>query len=191
MFKICCNSIQNQLKPGSPCQECKNGVMGGWCSSMASLGYFQQISHEHLCVGHTHEDVGVLAALTWCFLNSQLDSLHITLQSPWHGIFLTMLFYPRWLFRTPNPIHQKLHWFFAPCLHIKPSALTAPSEPSAIRIHHWGKRLRTSSSCTLSCFTLGFYCLGMSELEGLIYHESMKQDSDPDCLKCNLYVLQI
>ena len=31
---------------------------------MTSLGYFQQISHEHLCVGHTHEDIGFLAALS-------------------------------------------------------------------------------------------------------------------------------
>ena len=41
-------------------QECKNGIMGSWCSSITGLGYFQQVSCEHLCVGHTHEDVGLM-----------------------------------------------------------------------------------------------------------------------------------
>ena len=30
---------------------------------MTGLGFFQQISCEHLCVGHTHEDVGLMTLL--------------------------------------------------------------------------------------------------------------------------------
>ena len=44
-------------------QECKNGIFGGWCASMTGAGFFTQVSIEHLCVGHTHEDVGHLAQL--------------------------------------------------------------------------------------------------------------------------------
>ena len=42
-------------------EEVKNGIFGSWASSMVATSYFRQLSVEHLCVGHTHEDVGALA----------------------------------------------------------------------------------------------------------------------------------
>ena len=44
-------------------EEIKNGVMGSWSAAATSLGLFTQISYEQLVVGHTHEDIGSLAAL--------------------------------------------------------------------------------------------------------------------------------
>lgn len=43
-----------------PCflQEIKNSVFDQFCSLMTTTRCFDCISHEHLCVGHTHEDVG-------------------------------------------------------------------------------------------------------------------------------------
>ena len=42
-------------KPG---QEVKNSVFGSWASAMIGAGFFKTLSHEHLPVGHTHEDIG-------------------------------------------------------------------------------------------------------------------------------------
>lgn len=42
-------------------QEVKNGIFGSWASMMVGAGYAQILSHEHLPVGHTHEDIGTLS----------------------------------------------------------------------------------------------------------------------------------
>lgn len=44
-------------------QEVKNGQFGAWASSVVGCGYWRVLSHEHLPVGHTHEDVGEIAKL--------------------------------------------------------------------------------------------------------------------------------
>lgn len=48
------------LKASCLFQEVKNSIMGSWCSMMSTAGFVRTISHEHLPVGHTHEDIGPL-----------------------------------------------------------------------------------------------------------------------------------
>ena len=40
----------------------KNSLFGAFCSAITCIGYHRTTSHEHLTVGHTHEDVGALTA---------------------------------------------------------------------------------------------------------------------------------
>ena len=39
-------------------KEVKNSIFGSYCGMMVGAGYFRTVSHEHLPVGHTHEDIG-------------------------------------------------------------------------------------------------------------------------------------
>ena len=41
-------------------QEVKKTIFGAWCSAMTAAGYARTICHQHLPVGHTHEDIGIL-----------------------------------------------------------------------------------------------------------------------------------
>ena len=41
-------------------KELRNSFTGKMCSLMTSASYFNAVSHHHLMVGHTHEDVGAL-----------------------------------------------------------------------------------------------------------------------------------
>ena len=43
-------------------QEVKNSVFARYCSSLVSSDAFEVVSHDHLTVGHTHEDIGAPAA---------------------------------------------------------------------------------------------------------------------------------
>ena len=45
-------------------EEVKNSLFDRFCSYMASCNVFDIISHEHLVVGHTHEDVGAFLAFS-------------------------------------------------------------------------------------------------------------------------------
>ena len=58
-------------------QEIKNGHFGAWCSMMTAGGYARVISHEHLPVGHTHEDIGFLANLLKGIVQVRLPYTHI------------------------------------------------------------------------------------------------------------------
>ncbi len=39
-------------------REAKNSILGRMCAFWASTGFFRVVGHQHLRVGHTHEDVG-------------------------------------------------------------------------------------------------------------------------------------
>lgn len=39
-------------------KEVRNSFIGKWCAMMTQAQYFKCVSHAHLCVGHTHEDIG-------------------------------------------------------------------------------------------------------------------------------------
>ena len=45
-----------------PAQEIKNSLFDRYCATLCAASAFDNISHEHLTVGHTHEDVGDFAA---------------------------------------------------------------------------------------------------------------------------------
>ena len=45
-----------------PAQEVKNSLFDRYCATLCTSSAFDNISHEHLTVGHTHEDVGDFAA---------------------------------------------------------------------------------------------------------------------------------
>ena len=40
-------------------KELKNGFIGKWACMMTQSGYFKSVSHHHMVVGHTHEDIGL------------------------------------------------------------------------------------------------------------------------------------
>ena len=40
-------------------KELKNGFIGKWACMMTQSGYFKSVSHRHMVVGHTHEDIGL------------------------------------------------------------------------------------------------------------------------------------
>ena len=44
-------------------QEVKNGIFGSFAAMLVGAGFFRTFSHEHLPVGHTHEDIGTLARI--------------------------------------------------------------------------------------------------------------------------------
>ena len=48
------------LMISTPWQEIKNSLFDGFCCTMTAAQIFDSMSHEHLCVGHTHEDVGLV-----------------------------------------------------------------------------------------------------------------------------------
>lgn len=54
------------LLPDNPSKEYRNGHLGRYCCSMATTRQFMTMGHEHLCVGHTHEDVGAQLSFV-CF----------------------------------------------------------------------------------------------------------------------------
>ena len=57
-------------------EEVKNSKFASWCATMTCAGYFRTISHEHLPVGHTHEDVG---SLDWIYVQ-QLHMINFSTQ---------------------------------------------------------------------------------------------------------------
>lgn len=52
-------------------KEVRNSFIGKWCAMMTQAQYFKCVTHAHLCVGHTHEDIGrecVLKSKDWTSL---------------------------------------------------------------------------------------------------------------------------
>lgn len=59
-------------------KEVKNSIFGCYCSMMVGGGYFRTFSHEHLPVGHTHEDIGASATP-----DTSLISLDLLISALW------------------------------------------------------------------------------------------------------------
>lgn len=49
------------LQGDNTVKELRNSLTGKFACLLTSAGFFNVTSHHHLMVGHTHEDVGVLA----------------------------------------------------------------------------------------------------------------------------------
>ena len=46
------------LQADNACKELRNSWTGKWASLLCQGKYFGNVSHHHLTVGHTHEDIG-------------------------------------------------------------------------------------------------------------------------------------
>ena len=55
-------------------KELRNSLTGKLACLMTSFGYFNVVSHQHLTVGHTHEDVGFLTKNPSMLWNALLSS---------------------------------------------------------------------------------------------------------------------
>ena len=66
-------------------KEVRNSFTGKWGCLLAQANYFVGVSHHHMVVGHTHEDIGsdsikkTCCTMFWCFKVSSWLSLGIKL----------------------------------------------------------------------------------------------------------------
>ena len=58
--RVCSWSLVTRcwLQGDNACKEVRNSYTGRWACLMCQGSYFQTVSHHHLEVGHTHEDIG-------------------------------------------------------------------------------------------------------------------------------------
>ena len=69
-------------------KELRNSICGKWACMMCQARYFKSVSHHHMVVGHTHEDIG-LGFATW------LNSINQFLPSNWGSLsFLSLINLP-------------------------------------------------------------------------------------------------
>ena len=79
----CLLLLQSQLP-----QEVKNSIFGGWCACVTAAGFYRSVTHAHLPVGHTHEDIGHLMA--FCALcNVLVNPLRLTALANCFEIYTT------------------------------------------------------------------------------------------------------
>ena len=65
-------------------KELRNSWIGKWACLLTQAGYFRGVSHHHLVVGHTHEDIGgtlLKNNFSWCA--DDMDSVVLCL---WHPV---------------------------------------------------------------------------------------------------------